>query len=62
MEPEVLEAIIRRQPWGFKPVDASVIADQQAMADLFFSIKLIPKPISVAEAALAPSDDSSSHK
>ena len=62
MEPEVLEAIIRRQPWGFKPVDASVIADQQAMADLFFSLKLIPKPISVAEAALAPSDDSSSHK
>jgi len=62
MEPEVLEAIIRRQPWGFKPVDASVIADQQAIADLFFSLRRIPKPISVAEAALTPSDDPSSHK
>jgi sulfonate transport system substrate-binding protein len=62
MDPQVLESIIRREAWGFKPVDAAVIADQQAIADLFFSLKLIPKPVNVAEAALAPPDNSSSHK
>jgi sulfonate transport system substrate-binding protein len=52
MEPQILETIIRRQPWGFRPVDTAVIADQQAIADLFFSLKLIPKPIKVSDAVL----------
>jgi sulfonate transport system substrate-binding protein len=53
MDPQILETIIRRQPWGFRPVDAAVIADQQAIADLFFSLKLIPKPIRVSDAVEA---------
>jgi sulfonate transport system substrate-binding protein len=53
MDPPVLESIIRREPWGFRPVDAVVVADQQAIADLFFSLKLIPKPVRVADAVLA---------
>ena len=53
MEAPVLESIIRREPWGFRPVDAGVVADQQAIADLFFSLKLIPKPVRVADAVIA---------
>jgi hypothetical protein len=30
-----------------------VIADQQAIADLFFSLKLIPKTIKVSDAVVA---------
>jgi sulfonate transport system substrate-binding protein len=52
MEPQILEPIIRREPWGFRPIDAAVIADQQAVADLFFSLKLIPRPIKVSDAVL----------
>jgi sulfonate transport system substrate-binding protein len=52
MDPQILETIIRREPWGFRPVDAAVIADQQTIADLFFSLKLIPKPIKVSDAVL----------
>jgi sulfonate transport system substrate-binding protein len=52
MDPQVLEPIIRREPWGFRPVDAAVIADQQAIADLFFSLKLIPRTIKVSDAVM----------
>jgi sulfonate transport system substrate-binding protein len=55
MDPQILEPIIRRQPWGFRPIDAAVVADQQAIADLFFSLKLIPKPIKVSDAVLETS-------
>ena len=50
MDAQILEPIIRREPWGFRPVDAEVIADQQAIADLFCSLKLIPRPIKVSDA------------
>jgi sulfonate transport system substrate-binding protein len=53
MDAQVLESILRREPWGFRPVDAAVVADQQAIADLFFSLKLIPKPVRVADAVLS---------
>jgi sulfonate transport system substrate-binding protein len=55
MDAQILEPIIRREPWGFRPVDAEVIADQQAIADLFFSLKLIPRPIRVSDAVAAGS-------
>ncbi|HEY0793437.1 MAG TPA: sulfonate ABC transporter substrate-binding protein [Chthoniobacterales bacterium] len=50
MPPQILESIIRREPWGFQTVNPPVVADQQAIADLFFALKLIPKSIRVAEA------------
>lgn len=62
MDAPILESIIRREPWGFRPVDAAVVADQQAIADLFFSLKLIPKPVRVADAVVtAPSGTASSN-
>jgi hypothetical protein len=53
MDPQTFESIVRRQPWGFRAVDAAVIADQQAIADLFFSLKLIPRSIRVSDAVVA---------
>jgi sulfonate transport system substrate-binding protein len=50
VDEKLLEVIIRRQPWGFHPIDAGVLADQQAIADAFFQLSLIPKRIEVTEA------------
>jgi sulfonate transport system substrate-binding protein len=50
VDPHLLEVITRRQPWGFRPVDSAVLADQQSIADTFFQLGLIPKQIDVTEA------------
>ncbi|MBV8377770.1 MAG: sulfonate ABC transporter substrate-binding protein [Verrucomicrobia bacterium] len=48
----ILETIARRQPSGFNPIDASVISDQQRIADAFFQLNLIPKAVVVREAVI----------
>jgi len=53
IDAKILEAIVRRQPSGFKPIDASVISDQQRIADAFFQLNLIPKAVVVREAVIA---------
>ena len=50
MSEPVVAKVIRNQPWGFQSIDDQVVADQQAIADTFFSLKLIPKTIRVADA------------
>jgi sulfonate transport system substrate-binding protein len=50
VDEKLLEVITRRQPWGFHPIDAAVLADQQSIADAFFQLGLIPKKIEVTEA------------
>ena len=52
VDPQLLEVITRRQPWGFHSIDAAVLADQQAIADAFFQLGLIPKKIDVTEAVV----------
>jgi sulfonate transport system substrate-binding protein len=52
MSEEVVNTVIRRQPWGFQPISDQVISDQQAIADTLFSLKLIPKQVRVADAVL----------
>jgi sulfonate transport system substrate-binding protein len=39
-----------RQTWAVRRMDAKLIAEQQAIADTFFKLKLIPKEIKVADA------------
>lgn len=46
----VLEVALARQSYGIRPIDATVIAEQQKIADTFFALGLLPKPIAVAEA------------
>jgi sulfonate transport system substrate-binding protein len=52
MSEEVIGTVVRRQTWGFQPISDQVATDQQAIADTFFSLKLIPKPVHVADAVL----------
>jgi sulfonate transport system substrate-binding protein len=47
---DVLKLALGRQAWDVRPITAEVIADQQKIADTFFSLGLIPKPIKVGEA------------
>jgi sulfonate transport system substrate-binding protein len=50
VDAKLLEVITRRQPLGFRPIDAAVLADQQSIADAFLQLGLIPKRIEVTEA------------
>lgn len=45
----VLAVAIRRQAFGLKPLTPEVVAAQQAIADTFFELGLLPKPITVAD-------------
>jgi sulfonate transport system substrate-binding protein len=46
----VLEAALKRQSYGIKPIGNEVIAEQQRIADAFHALGLLPKPIKVSEA------------
>src|ERR1700681_2447167 len=50
----VLEVALERQSYGIKPIDDSVIADQQRVADSFFALGLLPKQIKISDAARRP--------
>ena len=45
----ILRLALGRQAWGAQPISASVAADQQRIADAFFGLGLIPKPIKVSD-------------
>ncbi len=47
---DILEVALKRQSYGIKPIDNAVIADQQKLADVFFGLGLLPKPIKVSDA------------
>jgi len=51
LDPAVLDLAVARFSYGAKPVSAGVLAEQQRIADVFYSLKLIPKPIKVADAS-----------
>jgi sulfonate transport system substrate-binding protein len=44
----VLEIALRRQTYGIKPLDESVVAEQQRIADTFHALGLLPKAIVVS--------------
>jgi sulfonate transport system substrate-binding protein len=46
----VLEVALKRQSYGIKPIDEAVIREQQSIADTFFALGLLPKPITIADA------------
>lgn len=54
IELPVVEIAARRLSYGIKPVTAEVLAAQQKIGDKFFELKLIPKPVRVADAAWIP--------
>lgn len=46
----VVRESLHRYQFGARPVSAEIVAEQQRVADAFASLKLIPKPIRVADA------------
>jgi sulfonate transport system substrate-binding protein len=52
LEPDVIEAALRHYQHIYKPIDDTVLTDQQKIADAFFELRLIPKKISVRDAVL----------
>ncbi len=50
LDADVVEVNLRRYQYGVTPLTDAVIAEQQKIADTFFKLKLIPKPIVVREA------------
>jgi len=49
---EVLEVALARQGYGVAPLTPEVIAEQQKIADTFYKLGLLPKPIKVDEAVV----------
>lgn len=47
-EPVLVKAL-DRQSYGIKAIDEAVVAQQQAIADTFFDLKLIPKKLSISD-------------
>jgi sulfonate transport system substrate-binding protein len=49
IEKPVLLTVTNRRTYGFETIPPAVVAEQQAIADSFFKLKLIPKEIKVSE-------------
>lgn len=47
---DALELAISRQSFGVQPLTAQVVEDQQAVADAFDSLGLLPKPVVISDA------------
>lgn len=50
----VLEVAVDRRTYGVRPITPEVVAQQQAIADVFFDLGLIPTKISIADAIARP--------
>lgn len=52
---EILKVALSRQTYGVQAISETVVAEQQEIVDEFFSLKLIPKAITVSDAVWKPS-------
>ncbi|HLO46847.1 MAG TPA: sulfonate ABC transporter substrate-binding protein [Kamptonema sp.] len=50
----ILDVVTRRRSYGFEPIQADMIAEQQEIADTFFELGLIPKQLKVEEVVWKP--------
>lgn len=50
LDQSILEVVSKRRNYGFEVVTPEMVAEQQAIADSFYKLKVIPKAIKVAEA------------
>lgn len=53
LPPEVVARWVARDRFGARPIDAPTLAEQQAIADTFTRLKLLPKSLRVRDAALS---------
>lgn len=50
LDPAVVELSLTRYQFGVSPLTPTVAAEQQKIADAFLELKLIPKPVRIADA------------
>lgn len=50
----VLEVASKRRTYGVQPITPDVVAKQQAIADVFFELGLIPQAIKISDAVVGP--------
>lgn len=53
LAPAVVESALQRHEFNVRPLTPAVAAEQQKIADVFFELKLIPKPIRISDAVPA---------
>ena len=46
----VVKVAVERQSWDVRSMDVKLVADQQAIADTFYKLGLIPKAIKISDA------------
>ena len=51
LDKSITELYVSRAAYGTKPVTSDILAEQQAVADTFFELKLIPKRLNLLHAA-----------
>lgn len=52
----ILDVVTRRRSYGFEPIQADMVAEQQEIADTFFELGLIPKQLKVEEVVWKPNN------
>jgi len=50
LDAEVVELALRRYQFGVTPLTPAIAAEQQKLADAFYELKLIPKPVRITDA------------
>ena len=51
LDKSITELYLSRTPFGIVPVNADILAEQQKIADTFYDLKLLPKPLNLRHAA-----------
>lgn len=54
LQPNILESVYEKTEWGVKPITEQAINKQQAVAEKWFSLNLIPKQVDVRDGFLTP--------
>ena len=54
VDASILDVVTRRRSYGFEPIQADMVAEQQEIADSFFELGLIPKQLKVEEVVWKP--------
>ncbi|MBF2048726.1 MAG: aliphatic sulfonate ABC transporter substrate-binding protein [Elainella sp. C42_A2020_010] len=56
LDPAALKVIYDKTEWGVKPITSQIITKQQEVADLWFSLNLIPKKVDVKQGFLTDAE------
>ncbi|BAZ83559.1 sulfonate ABC transporter substrate-binding protein [Sphaerospermopsis kisseleviana CS-549] len=52
LDPALLSVVVRRRTFRLRPINSSLIAEQQRIADLFYNEKVIPRRIAIKDSVL----------